>query len=171
VLDSDDEDDSAPAIERACSSSAVNMLLDELARIRARIEAHELLDEDELSYFERVFGSRPDVLGPSTSRPRSGAARTQRETEAMAHLKAIEDDLLSWRRKLVVRERLESKHQRAAVAIPDAATVATLLRYETTIERQLFRALHELERLQARRRGEAVPPRIHVDVEALVGRD
>jgi hypothetical protein len=39
-----------------------------------------------------------------------------------------------------------------------------LSRYETTIERSLHRALHELERWQARRKGEPVMAPIAVDV-------
>jgi len=35
--------------------------------------------------------------------------------------------------------------------------IARLSRYETTIERSLFKAMHELERVQARRRGVDVP--------------
>jgi hypothetical protein len=38
-------------------------------------------------------------------------------------------------------------------------------RYETTIERQFYRALHELIRLQAARRGEKPPAPIAVDVD------
>lgn len=40
-----------------------------------------------------------------------------------------------------------------------------LSRYETTIERGLFRALHELQRLQAARAGQPVPPPVAVDVD------
>jgi hypothetical protein len=39
-----------------------------------------------------------------------------------------------------------------------------IIRYEVALERMLQRALHELERLQARRRGEAVAAPIAVDV-------
>jgi len=41
-----------------------------------------------------------------------------------------------------------------------------LLRYETTIERQIYKALHELLRLQSARRGEkpAIPVAVDVDV-------
>ncbi len=38
------------------------------------------------------------------------------------------------------------------------------LRYQTTIENRLYRALHELERLQRRRMGEDVPSPVSVDV-------
>jgi hypothetical protein len=44
-----------------------------------------------------------------------------------------------------------------------------LSRYETTIERSLQRALHELERWQARRKGEAVMAPIAVDVTHSAG--
>ena len=39
-----------------------------------------------------------------------------------------------------------------------------LLRHEMTLERSFFRLLHELERLQARRQGQAVLPPVAVDV-------
>lgn len=38
------------------------------------------------------------------------------------------------------------------------------LRYETTIENRLYKALHELQRIQAARNGEAVPPPVAIDV-------
>lgn len=41
----------------------------------------------------------------------------------------------------------------------------TILRYETTIERSLYRALHELQRLQAARAGEKPPAPVAVDVD------
>jgi hypothetical protein len=43
-----------------------------------------------------------------------------------------------------------------------------LSRYETTIERGLYRALHELQRLQAARAGQPVPPPAVLDVEVNV---
>lgn len=39
-----------------------------------------------------------------------------------------------------------------------------ILRYETTIERSLFRALHELERIQAKRNGKDTPVPSMVDI-------
>ena len=48
-----------------------------------------------------------------------------------------------------------------------AEKMITLSRYESTLERSLFKALHELQRLQAERQGDAVPPEA-VDVEVSV---
>lgn len=44
------------------------------------------------------------------------------------------------------------------------------LRYEVAIENRLYKALHELERLQARRNGENVPLPVDIDVN-VIGRD
>ena len=55
----------------------------------------------------------------------------------------------------------------AATFLHDATgpnALAKVARYESALERGLYRALHELERLQARRAGEAVPPPAAVEV-------
>lgn len=49
-----------------------------------------------------------------------------------------------------------------------ANAFSKLSRYETAIERSLFRALHELQRMQAARRGEAVAAPVAVDVDVTV---
>ncbi len=60
------------------------------------------------------------------------------------------------------RLTLQVKKKRAS--IPDAGKVNLLLRYETAIEKQFYKAVDQLERLQRRRAGEAVPPPVNVDV-------
>jgi hypothetical protein len=47
-------------------------------------------------------------------------------------------------------------------------TTITLSRYETTLERSLYKALHELQRLQAARQGQTVPLPVVVDVDVSV---
>ena len=55
---------------------------------------------------------------------------------------------------------------RAFVRDADKANAfSKLSRYETAIERQLYKALHELERRQAARRGDSVQPPQVVDVD------
>jgi hypothetical protein len=46
--------------------------------------------------------------------------------------------------------------------------MAVLSRYEATIERSLYKALHELQRLQAARQGNTVPPPEAVDVDVSI---
>ena len=42
--------------------------------------------------------------------------------------------------------------------IPDAQAIERILRYEPMLQRELYRAMDQLERLQRRRLGELVPP-------------
>jgi hypothetical protein len=74
------------------------------------------------------------------------------------------------RRALAVETSLFDKED-----TPDSAFIGygaekmnILSRYESTLERGLFKALHELQRLQAARHGEAVPLPEAVDVEVSV---
>jgi hypothetical protein len=55
--------------------------------------------------------------------------------------------------------RLDS--QEARLGVPEA--LDKLLRYESALERQLYRALHHWERMQRRRKGELLPPPLSVD--------
>jgi len=48
--------------------------------------------------------------------------------------------------------------------------MGVLSRYEVTLERSLYKALHELQRLQAARDGQAVPLPEAIDVEVSVWR-
>lgn len=44
-------------------------------------------------------------------------------------------------------------------------------RYEAMLERGIYKALHELERMQAKRNGEKVPPPIAIDVDISNAKD
>jgi hypothetical protein len=46
--------------------------------------------------------------------------------------------------------------------------MGVLSRYEVTLERSLYKALHELQRLQAARDGQAVPLPEAVDVDIFI---
>jgi hypothetical protein len=64
------------------------------------------------------------------------------------------------------REKLLAAHdrERRSLLLPDTLTLEKLSRYETTLERSLYKALHELERRQAARDGQTVPLPVAVDV-------
>ncbi|MES2224282.1 MAG: hypothetical protein V4469_05130 [Patescibacteria group bacterium] len=66
----------------------------------------------------------------------------------------------------------ESEEQAERKGIRDMLnnkSVENILRYETTIERSVFRALHELERLQAKRNGEkpSLPGVLDIDIQGM----
>jgi hypothetical protein len=64
---------------------------------------------------------------------------------------------MSGRRWTNVLEIATGRH-----AIPNPEALDKILRYETTVERYLSRAIEQLERLQRRRRGELVSPSLRV---------
>ena len=73
----------------------------------------------------------------------------------------MERQLGRYLRKKSERER-EAEHIGRSLPSTDASN--KILRYGTALNRELYRALSELERLQRRRRGDTVPPPIKVDV-------
>ena len=68
------------------------------------------------------------------------------------------------KREATKREQAEESARQAAAVLPSADTLDKILRYETTLERQLYRAMNQLERLQRLRQGEAVPPPLTMEV-------
>jgi hypothetical protein len=71
------------------------------------------------------------------------------------------------------RERIQGSYpfnevQRRLMALRDMVTnnsTEMILRYETTIERQIYKALHELIRLQMARQGQKPPAPVAVDMD------
>ena len=71
--------------------------------------------------------------------------------------------LKSLRRKVVKREAAQRELDQACLTLPPEQATNRLLRYETAIERQLYKAMAELDRLQRRRRDAAPPPSTDLD--------
>ena len=75
----------------------------------------------------------------------------------------------AWRlRRIVPTESNLFKEDRTpskAFGYGGRETMGSLSRYEVTLERGMYKALHELQRLQAARQGQMVPPLETVDVE------
>ena len=58
----------------------------------------------------------------------------------------------------------EYEARRAAAVLPSGEVLDKILRYETKLERQMYRAMAQLERVQRLRRGEAIPAPLSVEV-------
>jgi hypothetical protein len=63
-----------------------------------------------------------------------------------------------------MREKSVTEIALAQHVIPNQEVLDKIVRYDTTIERSLTRALDRLERLQRRRKGELCPPTLKVDL-------
>ena len=92
---------------------------------------------------------------PSTD---TGAEEAERRTCLLAsiddQLRRIED----FRRLAELRAKLAQGAELRKFSLPPADAADKLLRYEAHLDRQLYRAMDQLERLQRLRRGEVVPP-------------
>lgn len=62
------------------------------------------------------------------------------------------------------REEAEEQARQAAAVLPSEATLEKIMRYEAALERQLYRAMNQLERLQRRRQGEDIPAPLSMEI-------
>jgi len=68
------------------------------------------------------------------------------------------------KRNVTIREDLVRDAEARSFSLPPADATDKLLRYEAHLDRQLYRAMDELERLQRRRQGENVPPPFNINL-------
>jgi hypothetical protein len=62
------------------------------------------------------------------------------------------------------RESLAGDSEARSFSLPPADATEKLLRYEAHLDRQLYRAMDQLERLQRKRGGENVPPPLNINL-------
>ena len=83
-------------------------------------------------------------------------------------LKTIDDEVKTmekFKKKFEEFEGWQSNANCLSLHLPDKVVLDKTLRYETTIERQFYRALHELIRLQSARLGGNPPAPLAIDVD------
>ncbi len=94
----------------------------------------------------------------------AAALQERNNKKALAYLNK-ELAMLGWLKAACQkREANEEQARQAAAVLPAPEVLDKILRYETKLERQMFRAMIQLERLQRMRHGEAVPPPITMEV-------
>lgn len=100
-------------------------------------------------------------VAPKPSTAEDGDARKEFVISLLDH----NSKTLEWLDEVAEKNRLlELDAQVRSLALPDDAATDKILRYETHLDRQFYRALDQLERLQRRRKGETVPPPLNVNL-------
>ena len=133
------------------------------------------LTEATFKEFESRFDGGPNLLTMDLDRLRSSwATNTKGLPPAVfaaerkkATLSFLELEIRATQhngKKCARRERREELTHQAAATLPSDEMLDRILRYESTIEKQLSRAMNQLERLQRMRNGEAIPAPLAVDV-------
>ena len=113
-------------------------------------------------YWEK-FGVDMGAIAPDALEEREKVKERHRTAvERYIELKLM--DCAEFRRESMRREDTEETAQQAANVLPESQVLDKILRYESALERQLYRALNQLERIQRRRGGENVPPPVTVSL-------
>jgi hypothetical protein len=99
----------------------------------------------------------PEGLEPS-------ALRAKQKEQALAYINRKLNFVSLDKSECEEREEKEEEAHQAAAVLPSPEVLDKIMRYETKLERQLYRAMNQLERLQRMRQGEAVPPPLTMEV-------
>jgi hypothetical protein len=65
---------------------------------------------------------------------------------------------------VVERETLAEDAEARSFSLPSADAADKILRYEAQLDRQLYRAMYQVERLQRQRKGENVPSPLNINL-------
>ena len=120
-----------------------------------------------LQTLSRQVENLSSALGKKDRLRSSMAAEDPRWRDASDdEVKAAAQTLLAHLRRQLAEEeaRLEAQ-ERDLRTVPPLDQALQFARYETTLERQIYRALEALERLQRLRAGEALPAPLHLSVD------
>jgi hypothetical protein len=82
----------------------------------------------------------------------------KKRAAVVAYIDAHLESISGFKNYATQREDLALDAEARSFSLPPADASDKLLRYEAHLDRQLYRAMDQLERLQRQRRGENVPP-------------
>lgn len=157
-------------------SSIGNALLGEWLRdVREAVERDGRLTEAAVQSLADRFGGRPNGLVRSLETHRleqDAAAASTPDPTATEKIKAATLAFLNQKinihryrlEQCADEEEQEQKSRQAAAVLPSPEVLDKILRYETKLERQMYRAMAQLERVQRMRSGEAIPAPLSVDL-------
>jgi hypothetical protein len=157
------------------SAFGVRYLVEKLEEIRALVEDAGGMEDAILRQVEEVFGDEEDglfrALGVANAifqnNPEGLELEALKAHHKSAALNVIDTHLKTLKGLLSMMDENEGNEEDARIdadLLPSKEAAEKLLRYETTLERQIYRALNQLERLQRQRRGDLVPPPVSIEV-------
>lgn len=157
-------------------SYAGNSLMEDLLeKVRDTVEQEGQLAETVLKELVRGFGGKHNVITRKLEELRRNApqnpdspdapvAQEKNKGEILDFLDEILDSIRCHMSDLGDQDRKAEDAHQAAENLPEAETLDKIIRYETSLTRQLFHSLSQLERLQRQRLGENVPPPVALEV-------
>jgi len=162
-----------PVLAMENSAFGNTMLQTWLGEVRAQVEQDGAFTEAAIQKFHyshkrNILSKELEELRLRLSQNSNGTDNApRREENKKEALKYIDRELavLHWRKaECDKREEAEEEARQAAALLPTAEALDKIMRYETTLHRQMYRAMNQLERLQRMRLGEIVPPPVTMEV-------
>jgi hypothetical protein len=144
-----------------------------LREVRKDVEAEGLLTEAAVQKLAGHFGGKPNSLVDKVEaflkleadpERLEAAVRERQKAETLAFLDRKIGGFGCWQDRCIDEEEYENEARLAAAVLPSGEVLDKILRYETKLERQMYRAMAQLERVRRMRRGEAIPAPLSVEV-------
>jgi hypothetical protein len=150
-------------LEKSAIGNAV--LMNWLYEVHSRVNQEGELTEAAIQGLLKEFGGKPNRMTKDLERLRShlqqnpeGLKPSVLREQALTAIGQRLETLELCKANCEKREKMEEEARQAAATLPSPEVLEKILRYETKLDRQMYRAMILLERLQRRRLGEAVPP-------------
>ena len=163
------------SVEMTKSSAGLGYRKHILETVREGVKRDGELTEKTLDWVRRRFMNEPNNMTRALEEYRATYLANPEglspEELKLRHQTAVDryvEATLNWQADLDVEhkerdDKVETAGQ-AADVLPSAEVLDKILRYETALDRQLYRAMNQLERLQRRREGEKVGAPLMMDV-------
>lgn len=145
-----------------------------LREARDAVEAEGSLSESTVQKLAAQFRNKPNTLVSrlESFRQDQGASSgpsdaAQREKQNAAVLAFLNRQIATFQHRMeqcMDDDDAGAQASAAAAVLPSAETLDKILRYETKLERQLHRAMAQLERIQRMRQGEMIPAPVSVEI-------
>lgn len=155
------------------TATGLYVLMDRLCNVRTAVERNGELTDKDLQ--ETYLAGKPNYISKQLDELRTApmenaegldevALKAKRKDVILATIDRLLGQYERQKRETREYEHAEESARQAAAVLPSVETLDKIMRYETTLERQMYRAMNELERQQRRRQGEAVPPPLTMEV-------
>lgn len=165
-----------PMLRMSDSAFGNSFMANQLRRVRALVEVKGELTDEALA--EVKFRGKPyrltkvleELRAHPPENPEGLPPETLRQRLQEKILAYLDREIrqLSWSEgRCAEREAQEEQARQAAATLPSLEVLEKIQRYETKLERQIFRAMAQLERLQRMRRGEVLPAPVAIVSDRL----
>lgn len=153
-----------------------------LGEVRDAVERDGELTEAAIQEFVKFFGGKPNLLTGELEKLRLELQKNPAGLEAdepqernkhraldfldgkLRKISIWKADYAKWQTNYQNWKASREQARQAAAVLPSPEVLDKIMRYEAALQRQFYRALAQLERMQRMRQGEAVPAPLMMEV-------